>query len=85
LSVWENVIKPARELARKKLGSASRDSEGNAVEYSDGACDEVIFADFLSDPNNVEDDGDGTTTMEEVLGMGEAAPETYIKIPTEDI
>ena len=51
-SVWENVIKPARELARQLLGSAKRDDEGNAVEYSDGACDEVIYAAFLADPNN---------------------------------
>ena len=51
-SVWENVIKPARELARQLLGSAGRDDEGNAKEYSDGACDEVIYAAFLADPNN---------------------------------
>lgn len=51
-SVWENVIKPARELARKLLGSAKRDGEGNAVEYSDGAVEEVIHASFLADPNN---------------------------------
>ena len=51
-SVWENVIKPARELARQLLGSAGRDDEGNAKEYSDGACDEVIYAAFLADLNN---------------------------------
>jgi hypothetical protein len=51
-SVWENVVKPARELARQILGSAGRDDEGNAKEYSDGACDEVIYAAFLADPNN---------------------------------
>jgi hypothetical protein len=51
-SVWDNVIKPARELARQLLGSSGRDAEGNAVEYSDGACDEVICAAFLADPNN---------------------------------
>jgi hypothetical protein len=51
-SVWENVIKPARELARQLLGSAGRDDAGNAKEYSDGACDEIIYAAFLADPNN---------------------------------
>jgi hypothetical protein len=51
-SVWENVIKPARELARRLLGSSGRDEEGNATEYSDGACDEVICAAFIADPNN---------------------------------
>lgn len=53
-SAWENVIKPALELARKKLGTAERDSGGNAVEYADGVCYEVVCADWLSDPNNVE-------------------------------
>jgi len=51
-SVWENVIKPARELARQLLGSAGRDDAGNAKEYSDGACDEMICSSFLVDPNN---------------------------------
>jgi len=51
-SVWENVIVPARELARHLLGSSGRDEEGNAKEYSDGACDEVICAAFLADLNN---------------------------------
>lgn len=51
-AVWENVIKPARELARQLLGSSGRDEEGNAKEYSDGACDEVICAAFLADVNN---------------------------------
>jgi hypothetical protein len=51
-SVWENIIKPARELARQMLGSAGRDEEGQGKEYSDAACDEVIFADFLADPNH---------------------------------
>jgi hypothetical protein len=51
-SVWENVVKPARELARRLLGSAWRDAEGNALEYSDAACDECICASFLADMNN---------------------------------
>jgi hypothetical protein len=76
-SVWENVIKPARELARRLLGSSGRDDEGNAKEYSDGACDEVIYAAFLADPNNVEDPGDIAAMHEDVI-----APPT---IPMEEI
>ena len=64
-SVWENVIKPARELARRLLGSAGRDDEGNAKEYSDSACDEVIYAAFLADPNNAVDPGDSKDVAEE--------------------
>jgi hypothetical protein len=64
-SVWENVIKPARELARKLLGSSGRDEEGNAKEYSDGAVDEIIYAAFIADPNNAEDPGDAEAVMEE--------------------
>ena len=51
-SVWELIIKPARELARRLLGSSGRDDEGNAKEYSDGVCDEMIYSRFLTDPNN---------------------------------
>lgn len=50
---WENVIKPALELARQRLGSKGRDDEGKAVEYSDGAAYECICAEFLADPNNM--------------------------------
>lgn len=50
--VRDSVIRPARELARQKLGSQGKDAEGDVIEYSDGACEEVIHADFLSDPNN---------------------------------
>ena len=46
-SAYENVIKAAIELARRMLGSAGRDDEGNAVEYKDGACLECICASFL--------------------------------------
>ena len=51
-SVWDNVIKPAYEKARRRLGSKGEDVEGRAVEYSDGACQEVICAEFNADPNN---------------------------------
>src|SRR5208282_833602 len=50
----DNVILPARELARKKLGDKSRDADGDPEEYSDSACEECIHADFLADPNNVD-------------------------------
>ena len=50
----DNVILPARELARQKLGSAAKDAEGDAQEYSDSACEECIHAEFLVDPNNAE-------------------------------
>ena len=63
-SVWENVIKPARELARHLLGSSGRDADGNAKEYSDGACDEVICAAFLADLNNAEDPVDVAASQE---------------------
>ena len=45
-------MKPARELARRLLGSAGREAEGLGKEYSDSACDEIICAAFLADPNN---------------------------------
>jgi|ERR1035437_6551417 hypothetical protein len=51
-SAWTNVIQPAYELARRILGSQGRDESGNAVEYKDGACLEVICAAFNADLNN---------------------------------
>lgn len=51
-SAWTNVIQPAYELARRILGSQGRDESGNAVEYKDGACLEVICAAFNADVNN---------------------------------
>ena len=51
-SAWENVIQPAYELARRILGSSGRDETGQATEYKDGACLEVICAAFNADPNN---------------------------------
>lgn len=63
-SAWENVIQPAYELARCILGSSGRDETGQAVEYKDGVCLEVICAAFLADPNNSEDPGDGVPAEE---------------------
>jgi hypothetical protein len=53
-STYDNVIKPAFELLRKKLGSAGRDDSGNAIEYHDGVIIEMLCADALADPNNQE-------------------------------
>jgi hypothetical protein len=53
-AAWEKTIKPAFELARRKLGSAGRDEEGNAREYPDGVCLEMICADFNADPNHYD-------------------------------
>ena len=53
-ATYTGVIKPAFELVRKKLGSSGRDDEGNAKEYSDGVCIEMLCSDFLADPNNQE-------------------------------
>ena len=52
-STWDKVMKPALETARRMLGSQGRDSEGQAKEYPDGVCWEVIAASFNADPNNV--------------------------------
>jgi len=57
-SVLENVIKPAQELVRQRLGSAKRNDEGQAVEYSDSVAEEMIHAEFLADPTNYEAETD---------------------------
>lgn len=48
----DEVIKPALALAKKNIGTVGKDSEGMAVDASDGAALEMVCADFLSDPNN---------------------------------
>lgn len=63
-SCWDNVISKALELAARKLGSAGRDTAGNAMEYSEGAKWEIICASYLQDPNNLleeEDESDQQT------------------------
>jgi hypothetical protein len=64
---YNNVIVPAQELARKRLGSAKRDEQGNAVEYTDSVVEELIHVEFLVDPNNQPEPEE--ITMEEVLGV----------------
>lgn len=62
----ENVIIPAQELARRKMGSAGRDNEGVAIEYSDAAVEEVIHQEFLNDESNyIEDPDESAAQVEE--------------------
>ena len=72
---YNNVILPAQELARRRLGSAKRDENGNAVEYTDSVVEEMIHAEFLADPNNQPE-------PYQVVTEDEAALSTY-SIPTE--
>jgi hypothetical protein len=51
ITTWTNVISEAIEKARRYLGSQGRNAEGNAVDYSEGACYECICAAFNADPN----------------------------------
>lgn len=60
-TVRDNVIIPARELARQRLGSQGKDSTGDPIEYSDGACEELICAEFLADPFNSAAEPDDTS------------------------
>jgi hypothetical protein len=57
-AVRDNVIIPAQELARQKMGSAGRDEEGNAVEYSDSATEEIIHQAYLLDPDSYAEEPD---------------------------
>jgi len=52
LSAYTDVIKPAFELIRMRLGSQGRDADGAALDYSDGAVLECICAEVLSDVHN---------------------------------
>lgn len=66
-SAWDNTIKPAMELARRRLGSARRDEEtGNAVDYSDGVVEEMIHAEFLADANQYPEEELVDIPMEEI-------------------
>ena len=58
-SCMDNVILPARELVRRRLGSSPiRDEVGNAVEYSDAVAEEIIHAEFIADPSNYTEETD---------------------------
>ena len=57
-SVYDNVIVPAQELARQRMGSAGRDEEGNAIEYSPSATQEIINQEYLNDSSNYAEESD---------------------------
>ena len=72
-SCWTEVISVALELARRNLGSKGRDSEGSAIEYSDGACYEALAANYINDPNNYPETAEA-----------EQKEEGLLPIPTEE-
>lgn len=51
-SVKDNTVDPAKELARRNIGSVGKDDEGVSKDASDGACLEVWAAEFLNNPAN---------------------------------
>jgi hypothetical protein len=51
-SVLDNVVRPALDLAKAQLGSASKDDEGVSHDASDGRALEVVAISFLNDPAN---------------------------------
>ena len=67
-SCMENVILPARELVRRRLGSSPiRDEAGNAVEYSDAVAEEIIHAEFIADPSNYTEETDESKEQIDVI------------------
>ena len=76
ITTWTNVISEAIEKARRYLGSQGRDDEGNAKEYSEGACYECICAAFNADPNYDEDPGERPDVTE--------APQAPPPLPMEE-
>jgi hypothetical protein len=58
-STWDNVVKVAYERMRLKLGSAGRDDQGMAREYTDGVCLECICADWLAGESEQPEDETG--------------------------
>jgi hypothetical protein len=74
-SVKENVILPAQELARRVLGSAGRDEQGNAKEYSDAVVEEKIHQEFLNDPANYAEEPDESKAQVEEPSSEETAGE----------
>lgn len=87
-STYDNVIKEAFEVIRRRLGSAGRDDSGDAKDYTDGVCIEMLCADFLADPHNQEPE----ELPEEIAGLvadagmpEEQSSATQITLPTEEI
>jgi hypothetical protein len=54
-SVLENVVRPALDLAKKHIGSVSKDAEGISQDASDGSALEVIAVEYLT---SAEEPGD---------------------------
>jgi hypothetical protein len=80
-AVRDNVIIPAQELARQKMGSAGRDSEGNAVEFSDSSTEEVIHQAYLLDPDSyAEEPDESQEQIEESAEVDSEPPATGIRI-----
>jgi hypothetical protein len=67
----ENVMKPAIALMIKHIGTVGQDDEGNAIDPSEGAASEMIFANFLADPNYNSDVKPKTVSerLLELLGL----------------
>jgi hypothetical protein len=51
-SVKDNVVEPAKELARRNIGSVGKDDEGMSKDASPGACLEVWCVEYLNNPAN---------------------------------
>jgi hypothetical protein len=51
-SVRDNVVEPAKELARRNIGSTGKDEEGISKDASGGACLEVWCVEYLNNPAN---------------------------------
>lgn len=75
--VKDNVIIPARELAKQKMGSAGRDEKGDAIEYSDSAAEEVIHQDYLNSPDSYAEEPDES---QEQVEENSEPPATDIRI-----
>jgi hypothetical protein len=65
-STWDNVVKVAYERMRLKLGSAGRDDQGMAREYTDGVCLECICADWLAGEALEHEEENSDIPMEEI-------------------
>jgi hypothetical protein len=64
----ENVMKPALALAKKHIGSIGQDDEGNAIDATDSAAAEMVFGNFLADPN-YNSDAKPVTVAERLLEL----------------
>lgn len=70
-AVRDKIILVAQELARRLLGSAGKDEEGMALEYSTGAVEEVVHADFI-----VGNQDAPIQSQENTNGSADDAPDT---------